>query len=107
MLPVPTTHGHHRLALRSVLGPATVLGVSGPRTLVACLRQALTDAADVGATSIRVDLTAIVSSDCSLIDTLLHTREWPARLVLVTPMPSPLRHLLDITDTTGLFHFEA
>ncbi|MFD8205956.1 STAS domain-containing protein [Streptomyces sp. NPDC059695] len=74
---------------------------------VTCMRQAVADALDEGATCVRVDLTGIAFGDVSLIDTLLDVQEGPARLVLVAPLPRRLHHLFDITGTTGRFHFEA
>ncbi|MEE1820025.1 STAS domain-containing protein [Streptomyces sp. SP18ES09] len=74
---------------------------------VTCLRQALADAIADGATCVRVDLTSITFGDIALVDTLLHAQEGPVRLALAGPLPRHVRHLLELTGTTGLFHVEA
>ncbi|MFB6633618.1 STAS domain-containing protein [Streptomyces sp. NPDC056362] len=74
---------------------------------VTCLRQALADALDEGATCVRIDLTTIAFGDVSLVDTLLHARNGAAGIVLAGPLPSHLRRLFELTGTTDLFHVEA
>ncbi|MFB7234982.1 STAS domain-containing protein [Streptomyces sp. NPDC056269] len=74
---------------------------------VTCLRQALADAIDEGATRVRIDLTTIAFGDVTLVDILLHAQQGPARVVLAGPLPGHLRRLFELTGTTGLFHVEA
>ncbi|MFI1654830.1 STAS domain-containing protein [Streptomyces sp. NPDC020472] len=71
-----------------------------------CLRQALADARNDGATRIRLDLTTVTFGDSSFLHTLVHANTAPTRLVLVGPLPRPLRHLFDLTGTTPLFHID-
>ncbi|MFG3042502.1 STAS domain-containing protein [Streptomyces sp. NPDC048330] len=103
----PGGTGVHRRATR--LDGAALLYAIGEFDVgsVACLRQALADAHDDQATSIRLDLTGVTFGDAAFLDTLVHTRQGPGRLILLGPVPPPIRRLLDLTRTTHLFHFAA
>ncbi|MFB6634893.1 STAS domain-containing protein [Streptomyces sp. NPDC056362] len=74
---------------------------------VSCLRQAVADALDDGATCVRIDLTSIAFGDVALVDALLRAQGGAARIVLGGPLPGHLRRLFELTGTTGLFHVEA
>ncbi|MER7948910.1 STAS domain-containing protein [Streptomyces sp. NPDC096079] len=74
---------------------------------VACLHRALADARNDGATLIRLDLTAVTFGDSFFLHALIRAIRSPGTLILAGPLPTHLRHLFDLTDTTQLFVFEA
>ncbi|WP_052498850.1 STAS domain-containing protein [Streptomyces vietnamensis] len=71
-----------------------------------CLRRALADARNDGATLIRLDLTSVAFGDSSFLHVLVRAHRSPGTLILTGPLPHHLRHLFVLTDTTHLFHFE-
>ncbi|MEU6978961.1 STAS domain-containing protein [Streptomyces sp. NPDC046371] len=100
----PGRAGVHRRATRP--DGTAVLTASGELDLdsVGCLRQALTDARNDGATRILLDLTAVTFGDSTFLNTLLTARNKPGQLILTGPLPDHLRHLFDLTGATRLFH---
>lgn len=111
----PGGDGHH---FYSALGGAgvhrrttrpdgtAVLVASGELDLdsVGCLRQALTDARNDGATRILLDLSGVTFGDSTFLNVLLTARSKPGQLTLAEPLPDHLRRLFDLTGTTRLFH---
>lgn len=51
-----------------------------------------------------MDLTEVTFADAAFVHELAATHDLPGRLVLIGPLTSPVRRLLDITGTRGRFH---
>ncbi|MFE5964639.1 STAS domain-containing protein [Streptomyces sp. NPDC056463] len=69
-----------------------------------CLHEAIWAVRFSQTERLLMDLTEVTFADAAFVHELAATRDLPGRLVLIGPLTSPVRRLLDITGTRGRFH---
>ncbi|MET9624894.1 STAS domain-containing protein [Streptomyces sp. NPDC006464] len=89
--------------------PATaVLCMSGEFDFgtVGCLHEALDSVRSSRTERMVLDLAGVEFADAALVHELTTAHHLPGRLILIGPLPRPVRHVLDLTGTRNLFHIE-
>lgn len=89
--------------------PATaVLCMSGEFDFgtVGCLHEALDSVRSSRTERMVLDLAGVEFADAALVHELTTAHHLPGRLILIGPLPRPVRHVLDLTGTRDLFHIE-
>lgn len=69
-----------------------------------CLREAIDWVRSSRTERLLLDLTEVTFGDAAFVQELADTHDLPGRLVLIGPLTSPVRRLLDVTGTRHRFH---
>ncbi|MFE5940310.1 STAS domain-containing protein [Streptomyces sp. NPDC056470] len=99
--------GHALVRYASTGSPTTAaLHLSGEfdAHTVGCLHEAIGVVRTSRTERLLLDLTGVTFGDAAFVRELSATHDLPARLVLIGPLPSPVRLVLDVTGTRGRFH---